>query len=214
MAKANQSNKETISLESPLGISVVDEVLDLEPRTKSAGSPVSWSSFCIKSLAPMTLEGGRAVSLAPSCLIQPEVGDTVLCVTPIGSDPIIVSVLARSNPKEKMLIDCESPIEIRTPSFNMLSHNVSLTAEIAECNVGLLRRLAERVDEVVEYFSSNVGTIFAKAKRSIKRVDELDETRAGHLRLESPALLEMHAEVTAISGEQLIKMQSEQIHMG
>ena len=39
-----------------------------------------------------------------------------------------------------------------------------------------------------------------RAKRSIRRIDELDETRAGHLRLESPALVELHGAVTAVSG--------------
>jgi hypothetical protein len=53
-----------------------------------------------------------------------------------------------------------------------------------------------------------------RAKRSIRRVEELDETRAGHLRLESPTLVEIHGEVTAISGEQMVKVQGQQIHMG
>jgi len=62
--------------------------------------------------------------------------------------------------------------------------------------------------------SSSVGTLFMRAKRSIRRVEELDETRAGHLRLESPTLVEIHGEVTAISGEQMVKVQGQQIHMG
>ena len=53
-----------------------------------------------------------------------------------------------------------------------------------------------------------------RAKRSIRRVDELDETRAGHLRLESPALVEVHGAVTAVSAEKLIRLQGKQIHMG
>jgi hypothetical protein len=52
------------------------------------------------------------------------------------------------------------------------------------------------------------------AKRSIKRVDELDETHAGHLRLESQTLVELHGAVTVVSGEELVKFQSKQIHMG
>jgi hypothetical protein len=87
-------------------------------------------------------------------------------------------------------------------------------AEHVEVNVGVLKRIADRVDETVEYLSSTIGTFFMRAKRSIRRIDELDETRAGHLRLESPALVELHGAVTAVSGEKLIRLQGKQIHMG
>ena len=81
-------------------------------------------------------------------------------------------------------------------------------------NVGVLKRIADRVDEVLQYFSSSIETMFVHAKRSIKRVDELDETRAGHLRLESPSLVEVNGAVTIVSAEKLVKLQADQIHMG
>ena len=95
-----------------------------------------------------------------------------------------------------------------------MSQKIDVQADQVDNNIGVLKRLIDRVDDAIDFLSTRIGTLFMHAKRSIKRVDELDETHAGHLRLESPTLVELHGAVTVVSGEELVKFQSKQIHMG
>ena len=181
MVQQRQKNikQESNSLTSESCTSVVDAVLDAEqPISNSKDHSVIWSSHVVHSIDPLILDIDKSAVLAPSCLVQPNVGDLVLCVTPKGCNPVVVSLLIRKSPQTTLLIQTEVPVELRSPQFDLLSHTVSVMAERAECNVGVIRRLADRIDEVVEYFSSSVGTAFLRAKRSIKRVEELDEIKA------------------------------------
>ncbi len=164
---------------------------------------------------PLRIKRGSACVVAPSCLIKPELGDVVLCMIADDEDAAtILSVVERFEPASSVVLDVASPLEIRVPSLSVMSQKIDVQADRVEVNVGVLKRLVDRFDDAVEFLSMRVGTLFMHAKRSIKRVDELDETKAGHLRLESPTLVEVHGAATVVSGEELIKFQSKQIHMG
>ena len=167
------------------------------------------------ALEPLRLQSGVAARCAASCVIKPQLGDSVLCSIPSNGDcATILMVLERFEPELPLVMESSSALEMRFPQMSVLSERVEVVAEHVEVNVGVLKRIADRVDDTVEYLTQTIGTFFMRAKRSIRRVDELDETRAGHLRLESPALVELHGAVTAVSGEQLIRLQGKQIHMG
>lgn len=164
-------------------------------------------------LDPLQIMRGVQASRAASCLLEPRLGDAVLCMV-LDGQAVILSIIDRLEPELASVIDSTTPLEIRSSEINLISQKVGIEAEHLNINVSVMRRIVDRLDDVIQYFSSSVETIFIHAKRSIKRVDELDETRAGHLRLESPTLVEMHGAVTAVSGEELIKLQGKQIHMG
>lgn len=169
----------------------------------------------VERINPIELEGGGPASLAISCLVQPEIGDHVLCAQAHSSEPtVILSILSRAVSSDPLRVTSEVPIEVQAPAFNLMAQSSEVTLERALLNVGFLQRLVGQMEDIMDYVSINVKTVFLNAKRSMRRIEELDETQAGHLRLESPALVELHGEVTAISGEQLIKMQGQQIHMG
>lgn len=164
---------------------------------------------------PLRLQSGAPARCAASCVIKPQLGDSVLCAIPSNGDgATILMVLERFEPELPLVMESSSALEMRFPQMSVLSERIEVIAEHVEVNVGVLKRIADRVDETVEYLSQTIGTFFMRAKRSIRRVDELDETRAGHLRLESPALVEVHGAVTAVSAEKLIRLQGKQIHMG
>lgn len=169
----------------------------------------------VTDLQPLRIKRGNACVLAASCLVKPELGDVVLCMV-VDDDDVatILSVVERFEPANAVVLDMHSPLEIRVPSLSLMSEKVDVQADRVEVNVGVLKRLVDRCDDAIEFLSARVGTLFMHAKRSIKRVEELDETKAGHLRLESPTLVEVHGAATVVSGEELIKFQSKQIHMG
>lgn len=175
---------------------------------------VTLTQATVTSLNPLSIKGGIGAECAPSCLVRPELGDVVLCTNPAQGPVYILALLQRSQPEQTMVLSANSAVELQFSKIGVVSEEIEVVADRATVNLRMFSRIAERIDDTVEFLSSSVGTLFMRAKRSIRRVDELDETRAGHLRLESPTLVEIHGEVTAISGEQMVKMQGQQIHMG
>jgi hypothetical protein len=190
----------------------------------------------VVGVAPLRLKGGYDGQVAASCLVQPELGDTVVCIRGVDADQpadqpravtvqgdelpaqaktaVVIAIVSRLNSTAPLRVTATVPLQIQTAGLELLAPRIEIHAQHVELNAGRLHQLVDRIDEAADYISSRVGTLFMHAKRSIKRVEELDETRAGHLRLESPALTEIHGAVTAISGEQLVKVQSKQIQLG
>ena len=194
----------------------------------------------VVGVAPLRLKGGYDGQVAASCLVQPELGDTVVCIRGVDADQVadqavdqpragtvqgderpaqaktavVIAIVSRLNSSAPLRVTATVPLQIHTAGLELLAPRIEIHAQQVELNAGRLHQLVDRIDEAADYISSRVGTLFMHAKRSIKRVEELDETRAGHLRLESPALTEIHGAVTAISGEQLVKVQSKQIQLG
>jgi len=185
----------------------------------TADVQVQWVQTTVVGVDPLRLKGGYDGVLAASCLVQPELGDTVACIRCVESPPragptVVVAIVSRLNLTAPLRVTATVPLQIQTAGFELLAPRIEIHAHDVELNAARLRQLVDRIDEAADYISSRVGTLFMHAKRSLKRVEELDETRAGHLRLESTALTEIHGAVTAISGEQLVKVQSKQIQLG
>lgn len=167
----------------------------------------------IIAIEPLRIKGNILAKRSVSCLIEPRIGDTVLCAQP-DNHTYILAILERLEPEKETLIYSEAPILLQASSMMVHAEEVQLISERVDCNIGSLKRVIQTVEELVGNCRASFGTFFMFAKRSVRRIDELDETRSGHLKLESPTLVEVNGAVTAISGEQLIKMQSKQIHMG
>ena len=163
---------------------------------------------------PLQIKNGVSASLATSCLVEPELGDSVVCTTSSSGEVFILSVLKRLNPETPLLISTKNPISINAPSLHLIASKIDVVAEEMTSNIGVMRRLITHAEDIVGSFVASFDRIFVRANSSIRRVEELDELIAGHVKIDSPALVEISGEVTTISGEELIKMQGQQIHMG
>ena len=163
---------------------------------------------------PIRVKNNMPAIYATSCLVQPRIGDTVLCAMANEDKAYILSILERLEPQKETLIYSEGPLLVQATKLMVASEEIELIANQVDCNIGTLKRMIETVDDFIGNCRASFGTFFMFAKRSIRRIEELDETRSGHLKLESPTLVGVSGAVTAISGEELIKMQSKQIHMG
>ena len=163
---------------------------------------------------PLRIKGNIRAIRAVSCLVQLRIGDTVLCAQENQSLAYIMAILDRLEPEKVTLISSEAPLAVQAEEISITSEQIYLISDRVDCNIGVLKRVVQKVDELVDTFKASFGTIFMFAKRSTRRIEELDETRSGHLKLESPTLVEISGAMTAISGEELVKMQSKQIHMG
>jgi hypothetical protein len=168
----------------------------------------------IISEQPLRIKGGISAVCAVSCLVKPRIGDQVLCATSVDGQAYLLAILERLEPEKETLIYSEVPLQVQASHFTLTSEQIELISEQVDCNIGTLKRVIKTVEDVIGNCMTSFGTFFMFAKRSVRRVEELDETRSGHLKLESPTLVELSGAVTAISGDELISMQSKQIHMG
>lgn len=165
-------------------------------------------------LEPLRITSGLAARRAASCLVSPELGDTVLCCADDNGQATILAVIERQAPNLPLQLHTSCPISLQAPEFHFTSQVFNIDSTEMTVNVSLFKRIADRVEDVVEYLNLNVNSLFTRAKRSIKHVEDIDDTRAGHLRLESDTIAHLHGEVTVVSGEKLVQLQSQQIHMG
>jgi hypothetical protein len=187
------------------------------PNTESLAAIESSANLIrttIISVEPLRIKGGISASCAVSCLVKPRIGDQVLCATSVDGQAYLLAILERLEPVKETLIYSEAPVQVQACQLTLVSEQIDLISERVNCNIGTLKRVMQTVEDVVGNCQASFGTFLMFAKRSMRRVEELDETRAGHLKLESPALVEVSGAVTAISGDELISMQSKQIHMG
>ncbi len=163
---------------------------------------------------PLQIKGGIPAILAPSCLMQVQEGDTVACAKRPEGPAYILAILERLDPTADIILSSKSPISVHAPQINLAAVKMNVVADELVANIGLLKRLIDRAEDVVGSLIASFDSMFIRAARSIRRVEELDELSAGHVKIDSPALVEISGEVTTIAGEELIKMQSQQIHMG
>lgn len=175
---------------------------------------LTFTKTTVIKVQPLQVKGGIPATLAPSCLIQVQVGDSVACAFSAQGPAYILAILERLDPSSDLVLSADSPISVQAPQINLAASKLNLVADELVINVGLLKRLIERAEDVVGSLVASFDSIFIRAARSIRRVEELDELSAGHVKIDSPALVEISGEVTTIAGEELIKMQSQQIHMG
>jgi hypothetical protein len=180
----------------------------------AADTSLVFTQTTVIKVQPLQIKGGITAILAPSCLMQVQVGDMVACAISSQGTAYILAVLERLDPAADMILSSKSPISVHAPQLNLAATKVNVVADELIANIGLLRRLIDRVEDVVGSLVASFDSIFIRAARSIRRVEELDELTAGHVKIDSPALVEISGEVTTIAGEELIKMQSQQIHMG
>jgi len=163
---------------------------------------------------PLQIKNGVSATLAASCLVQPEVGDIVACITDSSGDVYILSILKRLNPDADLVVSLSTPVSVRSPRIHLAAQQIELLADEMTGNIGVLKRLIGHAEDIVGNFVASFDKIFIRANSSIRRVEDLDELSAGHVKIDSPALVEISGEVTTISGEELIKLQGQQIHMG
>lgn len=168
----------------------------------------------IISLEPLKIKGNIPAVCAISCLVQVREGDVVLCSLSDKDTAYVLAILERLEPAKETLIHSEAPIVLQNLSISLICEKIELVTQYADCNIGKLKKIIESAEDYIGSYTASFRTFFMAAKRSIRRIEELDETRSGHLKLETPTLLEISGAVTSIAGDELIKMQSKQIHMG
>lgn len=190
------------------------------------------ASFVVRA-GEQELKAARAVS----CLLDPDVGDRVLCAAQ-GDERYVMSVLKREGSAPSRLT-APGDLSISTPSggFSVVSKEGIDMATAKEARVvagSFLLRAAEgsvfvdrlsalgsalraevsKIKVVAEQYDSILERAYQRVKRSYRMVEEIDQVRAGQIDMSAKATVRVHAENAVLTANELIKMDGEQIHIG
>lgn len=165
---------------------------------------------------------------AASCLLAPSVGDQVLIS---GPDPQRVYLIAVTEQADAALSRLRAPgallIEAADVSLRagrglrMEAGRLELKGGEADCAIDEMRyrgkdarltvgqvRLAGRLYELV------VDKLVQLTRNALRLTDEMDQTRAGIVDVEARQSARVHGKYSVVTGEELVKVDARQIHMG
>jgi Protein of unknown function (DUF3540) len=185
------------------------------------------------------VEGGEyRAKRAVSCLIEPEVGDTVALLTTQSGACYVTAVLEReAGAAGRIVADGDLEIQLRAGHFsvaaqegvNLLSSKGvaivagSLRVNAQEGNV-VLERLSflgafaraevEKIKVVAGSLDQVLDRFSQRVKRSFRKVEELDQVKAEHIDYAASSSMSLHAQNALVTAEELVKVDGEQIHVG
>ncbi|GAA5164919.1 DUF3540 domain-containing protein [Viridibacterium curvum] len=174
---------------------------------------------------------------AASCLIAPNVGDTVLLVSD-GSCAWILAVLERLD-KSALRIESEHDIAIHSSAGKLSlqgAHGLSVRSDTAlDLSADTLHLQAREGNVLVEQLSwlgksalAHLGRIEwvgnlleavsermrITTRHSLREVEELDQVRAGTMDQRVEGTCTIRAENTIVTARELVKLDGGQVHLG
>lgn len=174
---------------------------------------------------------------ADSCLIEPESGDSVLVCNGGNQTSYVLAVLARATPAQATLtlpggvtmhtaqgqlqVQAEqlelhgrqrvamvgAQVEVAGVRGDLRFQQLNASAEQANARFGSLTSMAQNI-------TSTVGRLVQKARDSFRWTENLDETRAGRVRMQVKDRFHLKAKHTTMLAEGQVKIDGEKIDLG
>jgi hypothetical protein len=169
-------------------------------------------------------DGTFPVQRAASCLLDPQLGDTVLVAGRQVGSLFVLAVLERSEGSTSSIsAEGDLRIELRSGRFTVAATEgvdlvsateVSLVSDRIEARaregvfaIGTVRAVGTALDAVYDRLSQKVQIAF-------RRVVKLDRLRAGQIDYAADEMVRIHSENTVVTSEGLVKMDGKQVHIG
>ena len=197
---------------------------------------------CVHSIHP---DGSYSVDVdgylwtcqrAASCLLMPQLGDTVLISGPNAEQVYLIAVIKQSSPTHSLIqIQGELELEATQLSFKtqevlslrsqdalvMQSEQVQLATDQAQFLVNDMQYVGKQVHSQIgivrllgKVYESIVDRLSFMSKDSFKVTENVEHNRAGTLDIQAEQSARIHANYTMLTGKDLVKVDAKQIHMG
>ncbi len=178
---------------------------------------------------------GRTVraQLAPSCALQPEAGDRVLCVQGLageGAALYILAVLARASVAEAARWQLAPGVTLQAQPDALAVEAASLKVRSTEASVHaqevnvvyrslhsvgeLLRQTVQQMRVVGGLWATTVDQAQHHAGQQTRTVAGVDRLQAQVIDHQADTLLHLQGQQVLANGERVVKMQGAQIHLG
>ena len=178
---------------------------------------------------------------ADSCLTAPECGDTVLICkgVTVGVSAIsyILAVLSRAHPSQGVVmlpggatictndgklflvateigIKGKSAVTVSAPQVKVVAVAGELQFNSLRASILELKGVLGKVSTVAQSVTSTVGRLVQKTKDSFRWTQNLDETRAGRMRLQIAERFHLKSRHASLIAEGQVKIDGEKIDLG
>ena len=159
-----------------------------------------------------TEHGERRAAKATSCLVAPVAGDEVLFATVPDGRVFVLAILTREGQAVELKVD--GPLRIASTSLDLDAENgtmrfgqLAVLASSVLAHADSARVAVKAVDTFYDRLSQTV-------KRCFRKVEELDQLRAGRLDYRTEKEMALRAENILAGARALVKVDGEQIHIG
>ena len=161
-----------------------------------------------------------AAEKAASCLLAPHVGDTVLISGPNSASLYIIAIIKQAAPEQSELA-VKGRLSIRSEAISLQSKELQVKADTAQCVIDSADYVGKELRSTIS-ISRIVGKVYEviadrlsqMSRHSVKITEQVDQTRAGTIDYQADDSARIHSKYTMVTGKELVKVDSDQIHMG
>lgn len=173
---------------------------------------------------------------AASCLLQPQIDDTVLISGPERERVYLIAVIEQAQQNQstfsvpgELTISAES-ININSVAsmqlnggteLGMKSAQLNLSAEKGQCVVDEMQYVGREVKSTVgmmriigKVYESIMDRLSFMSRTSFKITEEVEHMRAGTIDYQAEQSARLHSKYTMVTAKDLVKVDGKQIHMG
>ncbi|MDC9590228.1 DUF3540 domain-containing protein [Xenorhabdus sp. XENO-10] len=158
---------------------------------------------------------------AASCLLAPEMGDTVLLMK--ADDQFwILAILERTEQQNPAEISVSGDLSITAQgNLNLNSNGLNITADNGNCHINEMQYSGESLSVWVSItkmignqFESVWQTVTQLSNRLFRHTTQTEQVHAGQLDMQAESYVRLHAQNTVVSAKAITKIDAEQIHIG
>lgn len=173
---------------------------------------------------------------AASCLLQPQVDDTVLISGPERERVYLIAVIEQAQQNNSTvcvpgeLTISANAVNIHSTtgmqlhggtSLDMQSVQLNLNAEKAQCVVDEMQYAGRELKSTVgmmrvigKVYESIMDRLSFMSRTSFKITEEVEHLRAGSIDYQAEQSARLHSKYTMVTAKDLVKVDGKQIHMG
>ncbi|MGO1766299.1 hypothetical protein CAP48_00150 [Advenella sp. S44] len=173
---------------------------------------------------------------AASCLLQPQIGDTVLISGPERERVYLIAVIEQAQQNEST-VNVPGRLNISADSVNIQSAaamqlhggtaldlttaQLKLSAKTGQCVVEDMTYAGREVKTTVgmmrvigKVYESIMDRLSFMSRTSFKLTEEVEHLRAGTIDYQAEQSARLHSKYTVVTAKDLVKVDGKQIHMG
>lgn len=175
------------------------------------------------------------------CVVEPRAGDRVVVFFPDGHLPVILSIVdSGSTPDASSRtmrfpeglamevsgrpftlhassgIEIDSPRDIRIRGGRLSGQfsEIEVGAETMTFTGGILSFVGRKIEQVARTLERVAEWLNDRAHGSSREIDTLDRQTSGEMLIQSESIVSIQSRTTLLSSPDLVKVDSDQIHLG
>ena len=177
-----------------------------------------------KGIIVSTRDGVFCTRRAVSCLVEPMAGDTVLITGDPDNQLFVIAVLQRADTSSiRISVEGDLTVGVSKGRFSVAAgHGIDLvsagemTMISSELTVNASKGniFFDQLFYLGRFFDAVLERISHKVKRSYRIVEEIDQVRSNVIDYRAAKNMSLRGQNTLVTAKDLVKIDSDQIHLG